>query len=227
MISATIDLGTSVLLLAPVRGLASDAAAVGPALDGFRPEAVGAGVAAEELEGLVRYFIDAPAEPVVPLTATELSEVRGLVRFGEVRVPNPAFLEALGWGRARAVPVVALDPTEEESASLFTEHIGYVELVRRTVREHRLGRSPPTPASADAFALAWDGEIAGGHGSRRFAAARDEHLARETRRLARGRARVAVVVDRERYDSVRATLTVGDRTGGGPTRADGDWPGAG
>jgi len=212
VISATLDLGSSVLLLAPVRGLAADAAAVGPALEAFGPEAVGAGVAAEELEGLVRYFVDAPAEPVVPLAPTELSEVRGLVRFGEVRVPNPAFLEALGWGRRRSVPVAALDPSEEEAASLFTQHIGYVELVRRTVREHRLGRSPPTPTSADAYALAWDGEIGGGRGSRRLAAARDEHLARGVRELARGRRRIAVVVDRERYDTVRQRLTARPET---------------
>jgi hypothetical protein len=206
VISSTVEVGASVLLLGPVRGLSSDARALGEALEAFRPEAIGAGVAAEELHGLVEYFVDTPAEPVVPLAATELSEVRGLCRFGEVRVPNPAFLEALTWGRARAVPVAALDPSEEEAASLFTEHIGYVELVRRTVHEHRLGRTPPTPSSADAFALAWDRSIAGGRGSRRLAAARDDHLVREARRLAEGHRRLALVVDRERYDSVRSRL---------------------
>ena len=206
MISATVETGASVLLLAPVRGLVSDARQVPPALEAFRPEAIGAGVAAEELRGLVEYFVDAPAEPVVPLAPTELSEVRGLSRFGEVRVPNPAFLEALDWGRAHGAAVRALDPTEEEAAALFTEHIGYVELVRRTVREHRLGRTPPTPSSADAFALAWDRSIGGGRGSKELAAARDEYLVREARRMGEGRRRVAVIVDRERYDSVHARL---------------------
>jgi len=206
VISATVETGASVLLLAPVRGLVSDARQVPPALEAFRPEAIGAGVAAEELRGLVEYFVDAPAEPVVPLAPTELSEVRGLSRFGEVRVPNPAFLEALDWGRAHGAAVRALDPTEEEAAALFTEHIGYVELVRRTVREHRLGRTPPTPSSADAFALAWDRSIGGGRGSKELAAARDEYLVREARRMGEGRRRVAVIVDRERYDSVHARL---------------------
>jgi hypothetical protein len=206
VISSTVDLGAPTLLLGPVRGLLLDARAVADGLARFAPEAVGVGVAAEELQGLVEYFGDVPAEPVVPLAPTELSEVRGLCRFGEVRVPNPAFLEALAWGRSAGVPVVALDPDEEQAATLFTEHIGYVELVRRTVQEHRLGRSPPTPSSADAFALAWDREIGGGRGSRRFAAARDDHLVREARRLAGGRGRLAVVVDRERYESVRERL---------------------
>jgi len=206
VISSTVDAGAAFLLLAPVRGLVADAREVGAALDAFRPEAVGAGVAPEELRGLVEYFVEAPAEPVVPLAPTELSEVRGLCRFGEVRVPNPAFLEALQWGRRCDVPVAALDPSEDQAATLFTEHIGYVELVRRTVREHRLGRSPPTPSSADAFALTWDRSIGGGRGSRRFASARDEHLAGAARQLAGGRSRLAVIVDRERYDSVRTRL---------------------
>ncbi len=207
MISTTVDVGASLLLLAPVRGLSSDAVAVGSALDGFRPEAIGAGVAPEELAGLVQYFGDVPAEPVVPLAVTELSEVRGLTRFGEVQVPNPAFLAALAWGRSAGVAVAALDPGEEEAATLFTENIGYVELVRRTVREHRLGRSPPTPSSADEFALRWEGSIGGGRGSRRLAGARDDHLVREARRLTEGRGRLVVIVDRERYDSVRERLS--------------------
>ncbi len=207
MISATLDVGASLLLLGPVRGLVADAVPIPAALEAFRPEAVGAGVAPEELRGLVQYFVEAPAEPVVPLAPTEWSEVRGLVRFGEVSVPHPAVLEALGWARSSAVPLTALDPDEERAAELFTEHIGYVELVRRTVHEHQLGKVPPTPASADAYALAWDRSVGSGRGSRRLAAARDQHLADEVRRLAGGRRRVAVLVDRERFDAVKAQLT--------------------
>ncbi len=215
MISATVDAGASILLLGPVRGLVANAVAIPGALDAFEPEAIGAGVAPEELQGLVQYFVEAPAEPVVPLAPTEWNEVRGLVRFGEVSVPNPAFLEALEWGRRAGVPVAALDPDEERAAELFTEHIGYVELVRRTVHEHHLGKSPPTPASADAYALEWDRSIGGGRGSRRLAAARDAHFAREVRGLTGGRRRVAVLVDRERFDAVKAHLAAP----GGPGRA--------
>ncbi len=209
MIRATINVGASVLLLGPVRGLLADAVPVAATLDAFQPEAVGAGVAAEELGGLVEYFVESAADPVVPLAPTELSEVKGLVRFGEVRVPNPAFLEAIRWGRTAGVPVSALDPGEEEAADLFAEHIGYVELVRRTVREHRLGRDPPKPSSAEAFALDWDRSIGGGRGSRRLAAARDGHLARSVGALAQGRRRLAVLVDRERFESVQRLLQGG------------------
>ncbi len=143
------------------------------------------------------------AEPVVPLTTAERSEVRGLVRFGEVSVPNPSFLEVLRWASAGGVPAEGLDPGEDETATLFAEHIGYLELVRRTVRERNVSRNPPAPNSPDEFALRWDHHVARGRGSRRFAGARDLYLVGSARRLAAIHSRVAVVVDRERFDGIR------------------------
>jgi hypothetical protein len=192
-----------VLLIGAVRGLESESPPVLAALDDFAPGAVGLGLSAEETKGLRDYFVTSEAEPVVPLTVNEAGEVRGLVRFGVVRVPNPTFVDLLGWADQRALPVEPLDPGEDVSADLFSEHIGYVELVRRTVRERSAGRRPPTTSTADEFALAWDREVAGGRGSRAFARSRDEHLVQGAVRLSQERGRVAVVVDRERFPTVR------------------------
>jgi hypothetical protein len=210
VISARLSAGAEILLLGPVRGLSSEIGPLTAGLEGFGPAAIGLGVSTEELRGLADYFVIADGEPVVPLTTTELNEVRGLVRFGEVRVPNPSFVEVLRWGFQRSVPVAALDPTEADSAELFAEHIGYVELVRRTVRERRTGRDPPAPATPDAYALEWERRVARGRGSRALARARDAHLAHEAVSFAAGRSRVAVVVDRERFEGVR-TLLEGSR----------------
>jgi len=214
VITATLRRVPSTLLIAPVRGLAAEVAPLLAELDRFRPEAVGLGLSAEELRGLVEYFVVASGEPVVPLTPTEVNEVRGLVRFGEVGVPNPSFVETLRWGQARGVPVSPLDPSEAEAAELFAEHIGYLELVRRTVRERRAGRDPPAPATPDAFAVEWEERIGHGGGSRSLARARDAYLGQEAEALGRGRSRIAVLVDRERFDGVRSVLDGGTERGG-------------
>jgi hypothetical protein len=206
VIAERLTVPRELLLVGSVRGLESESPSVLRALEGFRPDAVGVGLSADELKGLRDYFVLSEAEPVVPLTPNEAGEVRGLVRFGTVRVPNPTFVDLLGWADRRQLPVAALDPSEDESADLFAEHIGYVELVRRTVRERAAGRRPPTPSTADEFALAWDGEVAGGRGSRAFARSRDVLLAEATRRLGAGGSRLAVVVDRERFATVRELL---------------------
>ena len=197
---------SDVLLLAPVRGLLAEVPPLLSQLEAFAPEAVGVGLSADELASLEQYFVRSDAEPVVPLTSNEVGEVRGLARFGEVRVPNPTYVELLRWADGGSLPVEPLDPSDDRTARLFTEHIGYVELVRRTVKERSVGRHPPTPSTPDEFALAWDREVAGGRGSRDFARARDRHLARRAQRLGQGKSRIAVVVDRERFDLVRALL---------------------
>jgi len=207
VITARFEHAPELLLLAPVRGLASEATRVLAELDAFGPARVGLGVSNGELASLRDYFVVAEAEPVVSLTSNEASEVWGLVRFGEVRVPNPSFVEVLRWAAVRGVPVEAIDPDDDHTAAMFAAHIGYLELVRRTVRERRVSRNPPTPSSADEFALEWDRQVASGRGSRNFADARDEHLARRVPLLASDRNRVAVVVDRERFESVRALLS--------------------
>ena len=209
MISARTRPDGAVLLVAPVRGLASEWALLHAELDAFAPEVLGLGLSSDELSGLATYFVEAEGEPIVSLSANEASEVRGLVRFGEVRVPNPSFVGALEWARDHGVPVEPLDPSDERTASLFTEHIGYVELVRRTVRERRVARRPPQPSTPDAFALAWDEEVAGGRGSKEFARARDRHLVRALERVRGGGRRVAVVVDREWFEGVSELLDRG------------------
>lgn len=209
MITARIARARPVLLLGPVRGLADEADRIVESLESFAPQVVGLGLSAEEMRGLVDYFVESAAEPVVPLTGPETSEVRGLVRFGEVRVPNPSFVESIRWARARGIPVEPLDPSDERSASLFTEHIGYVELVRRTVAERRVARNPPAPSTADEFALSWDRVVASGRGSQAFARARDRHFARAASRLTDDRERTALVIDRERFAAVRSLLEGG------------------
>lgn len=206
MISAPVGARGEFLLVAPVRGLHGEATSALTALAAYAPEAIGLGVSPDELQGLFEYFVRSEGDPIVPLTPNEASEVRGLVRFGEASVPNPSVVETLRFAQGRSLPVEGLDPSDENSATLFTEHIGYFELVRRTVAERRVARSPPQPSTPDEFAIAWDREIASGQGSRDLARARDAAFATGARRLAAGRRRVGLLVDRERFDGVRAEL---------------------
>jgi hypothetical protein len=175
-------------------------------LEEFQPNALGLGVSAEELRSLSDHFVGGEQEPVVPLTSTELAEIRGLARFGEVRVPNPGLLAAIGWARAKAVRTEALDPSDDRYATMFADTISYVELVRRTVRQRKFTRRPPTAQNPDDYALAWEDYTAGGRDSRRFAYRRDGILIEGVQRLAERAPRVSVVVDRERFARVAEML---------------------
>jgi hypothetical protein len=206
VISATVGPGGAIRLLGTVRGLAADVAPVRAELDRLAPGAIGLGISFDELTGLRDHFVGRPSEPLVPLTASETAEVRGLARFGEIRVPNPTCLAALEWGRAHAIEVEALDPSDDAYATLFTDHISYLELVRRTLAERRLTRRPPAAASPEQYAEDWHRSLARGKGSRRFDAARDAALVGAARTLGARARPLAVLVDRERFAGIRAML---------------------
>ena len=195
-----------VLLVGCVRGLTRESYAFVDILERTAPDRIGVALSPEELAGIAEYFADAEGETTVHLVETEKSEIHALTRWGEVRVPNPSAVRAIEWARAHGVPLHPLDPPDDGAASMFTANIGYVELVRRTLRERKLARQPPTASDPDEFALRWDAALAVGAGSRELARDRDRYLVGEVRRLLPGAARFVVMVDRERFDSVRARL---------------------
>ncbi|MEM0129284.1 MAG: hypothetical protein QXG65_03875 [Thermoplasmata archaeon] len=194
------------LLVGCVRGLHAETYPLIDLLERSAPGALGLALSAEELDGIATYFAEADGETVIHLVDSETREIEALAEWGEVRVPNPSMVRAIEWARARDVPVHPLDPSDEGSAQMFTAHIGYVELVRRTLRERRLGRHPPRAETPDEFAVAWERTLHAGTGSRSLAVERDRHLVAEARRRLRSADRPAIVVDRERFDRIRAFL---------------------
>lgn len=198
------------LLVGAVRGLTAEARTAVDRVAAFRPAAIGLGLNPAEIESLTEHFVGTPTEPVVPLAPGEVREAIALTRFGEVGVPNPAAIALLEYGRAAAIPVEGLDPDEEVQAELFVANIGYVELVRRTLGERRIGRDPPATDDPDAFALAWEAALHPGRGSARYARARDRSTLEALKTLRRAHRRVAVVLDRGRIDGFAALLAGND-----------------
>jgi hypothetical protein len=196
-----------VTVVGAVRGLVAEGDRVRARLERVHPSAVGIAISPDELTGLREYFVSPETEPVVPLAPTEAGEVRGLARYGEVGVPNPAAVEAIRWSDASAVNVEGVDPSDDDYAEWFADSISYVELVRRTLRERRVVKRPPTPATADEFALAWSGTINKGAGSRRLMARRDAAVVEGLGRLRARAASIVLLVDRERFDGVVARIS--------------------
>ncbi len=206
MIAERLSGRPTILLLGSVRGLAEEGAAVVSQLDAFSPAAVAVSLSPEEADTLAQYFVGTLTEPVVPLSASEASHAVGLARIADVQVPAPALLSAVDWARRHDRPVRGVDPPEDSYAEMFAAHIGYFELVRRTLRERQLVKAPPEAESPDDYALSWDRTMRPGAGSERLARARDEYAADQVREIGRSAATVAVVVDRERFDAFRLAL---------------------
>lgn len=196
----------TVLLIGCVRGLADEGGHIRSQLDSFDAGAVAVTLSPEETSTLAEHFVGTPTEPLVPLSASEASHAVGLARIAEVQVPAPALLAAVEWASGHARPVVGVDPPEDSYAEMFAAHIGYFELVRRTLRERQLVKRPPEAETPDEYAIAWDRSMQPGAGSARLARARDEFAVDQVRALGRRYASVVLVADRERYASFRTAL---------------------
>ncbi|MCI4349716.1 MAG: hypothetical protein L3J93_05820 [Thermoplasmata archaeon] len=206
MIARTLHSGSEFLLLGTVRGLASEVPPLLERLGAFAPDAIALGVSPDELNGVRAYFAHASSEPIVTLAPTESAEVRALAHYGDVRVPNPTVPAVLAWGESHGIPVEPVDPSDDRFAEMFAQQIGYFELVRRTLRERHLARHPPTPPTAEEFALEWGRPPSERGGSSRLILRREESVASSIRVLAQRHARVAVVIDRERFEPLEAAL---------------------
>ncbi|MCI4353909.1 MAG: hypothetical protein L3K06_00910 [Thermoplasmata archaeon] len=211
MIESVVGRSRECLLVGAVRGVATEVPPLIARLTEFAPASIGLGISPDELSGLAEHFVERAVEPLVSLTQSEAAEVRGLSRFGEVRVPNPSTVGVLAWARSRGTPVAGLDPSDATYADLFAEHISYFELVRRTLRERRLVREPPAAPSPDAYATHWHESLSRGRGSKAFDRARDAEFLDGAQALTDRGGRVALVVDRERYDGVLAGLLARSR----------------
>ena len=149
----------------------------------------------------------ADAEPLVPLTTNEVSEVRGLVPVRRGPGPQPFVRRDAPLGpcppgsrsprstRARTGRPTCSASTSATSSSSAGPSGSAASAAR-----------PPAPSSPDQFALEWDQTRgAGAAGRAGSPSARDcsPRIGR-SRVSFRAAARVAVVVDRERFDGVRA-----------------------
>ncbi len=228
-----------ILLLGAVRGSLAEATKVVADLERFAPDRLALGLSPEEVQALQEHFADPYQEPWVPLASIELAYARGIARFGPARVPSPSFLASLRWARARGLPVDGIEPGDEAYGSLFVDHVGFFDLVRRTRAERSLGKRPPEEENAEAFALAWETRAQVGGGSHALLKVRAEHVAKGLRHLCTSRMpsggarpssaslknRVALVADVERFRLLLETtaqqlgedLRERGRSGGGPT----------
>lgn|GEM_PF-387473 len=194
------------ILLGSVRGPASEGPRIGKELSRLDPGGVALALPPEEVRGLQEHFMEGGSEPLVLLSPAEEAMARALARFEVVRVPAPGFVEALRWATDRGRPVRGVDPGEDRYAEMFVENIRYLDLLRRTLAERSLVRSPPALGSPGELVRAWEGRLSRSRGSRRLTRARDEELEGNLRRFIQGLSprplRMVLLADEER----RATL---------------------
>ncbi|MDW5561618.1 MAG: hypothetical protein SA339_00200 [Methanomassiliicoccus sp.] len=198
----TIDLQTaSVTVLPVVKGLVSEAEAVSQAFSEIDPEVIAVSISREELDALRKredYDLYVPSD-------LEIIYQAFLERFGEVRIPPPAFVRALEISEHQGAVIVPLDMNDELYTATYCDKVSTFDMIRESFFARRAtGKSydVSTPAT---FVRSWDRRV-NRSGFRKLEEARERHMADVLRILARKYRRVLAVVECERCEGILALL---------------------
>lgn len=200
-----VDLGASKVTVLPVvRGLASEAEAVSEAFAQAGPEAVAVSISREELDALrVRDDRDLydPSDLEIVYQAI-------LERFGEVRIPPPAFVAALEAAERGGAAIIPLDMNDELYTEAYCDRVSTLDMVRESYFARRATGKRYDLSSARAFAVSWD-RMVNRSGFRELEEAREAHMAGVLQKLAGRYASILAVIECERCEGVVKLLRSG------------------
>lgn len=201
MRSIRIDSATLVLLPV-VKGLVSEGDAVVQAYEEIAPEAIAVSVSREELIGLRNREDYDKYEP----SDLEIIYQAFLERFGEMRLPPPAYVKALDLSESKGTPILPLDMNDEVYTEAYCNNVGTGDMIRESLFARRATGKKFDLSSPCAFARSWDARVNKAKGFRGLENERERHMAAALRDLAKIYRNILAVVECERSEGVLRVL---------------------
>ncbi len=143
---------------------------------------------------------------------------RYLANFGEVKAPPTEYIEALDYCRKNAIPLIAIDMSEERYTLEYCSKISGRELVEHSIRIRKLKHRRYPADSPQKFALAWDRDITSIKGFERLEKAREKHMAEEIFRIIPRYKTMAVLLEVPRLEGVKDMLMAFEKGDLKPTK---------
>jgi hypothetical protein len=204
----TIDLDASSITMLPVvKGLVSEAEAVSRAFSDVGPDAIAVSISREELDGLRERNDYDKYEP----SDLEIIYQAFLERFGEVRIPPPAFVRALELAERESRAIVPLDMNDEMYTEVYCDKVSTADMIRESFFAKRATGKQYDLSSPAAFAVSWDRRV-NRSGFRALEDEREKHMAGALRNLSRRYRNILAVVECERSDGVLKVLEDGRKS---------------
>lgn len=202
------DVGrASLRLVGIVVGLVEEADRIETLVEGSAPDRLALGISPGELATLEAMVAGEVEEEVAPSTSdVDEAYARHLSRFGAVRLPPPAYVRAVEIAAEQDLPVRPLDLDEEAFTETYTDHVGVLDLIRKSRRERRLAKHGVEADDAAEFADRWEARLLEIKGLRRVEEAREGHMARRLEAVCSTPGRVLAIVDRVRRPGVARRL---------------------
>lgn len=183
-----------------INGLTRERGKVRKAYARMKPDIVAMQISDKELEGL-RSVIEGEEFDYFMSNYEEIY-ARKLADFGKVKVPPPCYETAMKLCLEDDTPAVAIDMDDLYYADIFCENVSTRDLLRHSLRVKKLRKKKFRAQTAEEFVLEWDNEINKLRGFRNLENAREEYMARELIRLARGHERILCIMEMQRAEGV-------------------------
>jgi hypothetical protein len=202
MRSIRID-SSSVTILPVVKGLVSEGDGVAKAYDEIRPDVIALSISREELAGLRNREDYDKYEP----SDLEIVYQAFLEKFGEVRLPPPAYVIALELSETKGTPIVPLDMSDEVYTEAYCDNVSTGDMIKESFFARRATGKQYDLSSPAAFAISWDKRVNKAKGFRELELARERHMAAALRNLSRNYHNILALVECERAEGVGSLLS--------------------
>ena len=199
----TVD-GTTLHMLASVKGLVTEGDTVREAFAAAEPAAVALGVSPGEVEGLREWDGE-------PYDLSGWDELYGLalallVDDDGVRLPPPAFRVAVEAADAAGVPVEGLDLDEEAFTTTYTEQVSTWQWFRYDRLQKRLRKRGFVAETPEELALEVDNRVCTFKGYAAVERAREAEMARRLREVCAAHDPVLAIIELPRVPGVLERL---------------------
>jgi len=129
-----------------------------------------------------------------------------LGKFGDTRVPAPAFSALVDGCSEMSKQVMPLDMDEESYSKIYCEMITTFELLGEGRLAKKAMRKEFDMSSAESFVVSWDEFVNRPKGFLKLARLREKYMANRIRMLARTSERMLAVVAHERINGIMSVL---------------------
>lgn len=196
--------GSRVYLLGTIKGLMSEADIVERAAREIKPEALAIHIGKEEIKGL-RAVVDGDVQTTY-LSSYEKVYAKKLSRFGEVQIPPPSLVKGMAMSSEMEIPILPLDFNDEEFASIYTEKISGLTMIRQSLRLKRVNRKKFKSDTPEEFMREWDRVSNRLKGHRNLEVKREEHMARRIRKISKRYGVILCILELERLQGIHELL---------------------
>jgi hypothetical protein len=182
------------MIIGVLKGLVKEEDKVDKAFADYKPDAIAISASKEELAALRAKETHSDYE----LSALEEIYKIYMERFGEVRLPTPAYLRAIELADETHLPLIPIDLNDEEFTDLYCKRIRGWDMVRESFYTRSIKRRRYRISSAEEFAQDWDRKVNRAKGFRQLERDREEHMAQTLRNMSSKYHRILAFVEYER-----------------------------